>query len=128
HRGLVAPQIVTLALALDERLAAWRRDTPGCAGRIHLNNAGASFSPRPVTETVAGYLQREQEIGGYEAEEEAADRLRAGYDALARVLNCAPRNVAVVENATVAFSQALGTFDFAPGDRLVTTRNDYSSN
>jgi selenocysteine lyase/cysteine desulfurase len=118
---------VTLT-ALDERLAAWRRDTPGCAGRIHLNNAGAAFSPRPVTEAVLDHLRREQEIGGYEAEEEAADRLRAGYGALASLLHCAPRNVAVVENATVAFSQALGAFDFAPGDRLVTTRNDYSSN
>jgi len=120
--------VTTLAPALDERLAAWRRDTPGCAGRIHLNNAGAAFSPRPVIETVLGHLQREQEIGGYEAEDEAADRLLAGYAALASLLGCAPRNIAVVENATVAFFQALSAFDFAPGDRLVTTRNDYSSN
>lgn len=121
--------MTALAPLLDERLAAWRRDTPGCAGRrIHLNNAGAAFSPRPVIEAVLGHLQREQEIGGYEAAEEAADRLRAGYGALAGLLGCAPHNVAVVENATVAFSQALSAFDFAPGDRLVTTRNDYSSN
>jgi selenocysteine lyase/cysteine desulfurase len=33
-----------------------------------------------------------------------------------------------VENATVAFSQALAAFDFAPGDVLVTTFNDYTSN
>lgn len=120
--------MTALAPLLDERLAAWRRDTPGCASRIHLNNAGAAFSPRPVIAAVLGHLQREQEIGGYEAKDEAADRLRAGYDALAGLLGCAPRNVAVVENATVAFSQALSAFDFAPGDRLVTTRNDYSSN
>ena len=119
---------MTLTVALDERLAAWRRDTPGCAGRAHFNNAGAAFSPRPVIEAVLGHLRREQEIGGYEAEEEAAGRLRAGYEALGSLLGCAARNVAVVENATVAFSQALSAFDFAPGDRLVTTRNDYSSN
>jgi selenocysteine lyase/cysteine desulfurase len=121
--------VTALAPILDERLAAWRRDTPGCAtGRVHLNNAGAAFSPRPVIEAVLGHLQREQEIGGYEAEEEAADRLRAGYGVLAGLLGCAPHNVAVVENATVAFFQALSAFDLAPGDRLVTTRNDYSSN
>jgi len=33
--------------------------------------------------------------------------------------------MAIVENATVAFSQALSAFDFRPGDRIVTTRADY---
>src|SRR5437899_11351272 len=36
--------------------------------------------------------------------------------------------MASVENATVAFSQALSAFDFRPGDRIVTTRADYPSN
>jgi selenocysteine lyase/cysteine desulfurase len=115
--------------ALDrDRVAALRRDTPGCAGRVHLNNAGSSFSPRPVIEAILGHLRREQEIGGYEASYEAADRLRESYESLGRLLGCAPRNVAVVENATVAFSQALSAFDFAPGDVLVTSRSDYPSN
>jgi selenocysteine lyase/cysteine desulfurase len=115
----------------DERIAAWRRDTPGCAGpapRVHLNNAGAALSPLPVVDAVLSHLRREQEIGGYEAADEAAGRLREGYAGVGRLLGCAPRNVAVVENATVAFSQALAAFDFAPGDLLVTTRNDYPSN
>jgi selenocysteine lyase/cysteine desulfurase len=116
-----------MALA-DERIEFLRRDTPGCAGRVHLNNAGASFSPRPVIDAVLGHLRREQEIGGYEASAEAAGRLRESYGHLGRLLGCAPRNVAVVENATVAFSQALSAFDFAPGDVLVTTRADYPSN
>lgn len=117
-----------LTVSLDERTAAWRRDTPGCAERVHLNNAGASFSPLPVLETVLAHLRREQEIGGYEAADEAAGRLRETYESLGRLLGCAARNVAVVENATVAFSQALSAFDFEPGDRLVTTHSDYTSN
>jgi selenocysteine lyase/cysteine desulfurase len=36
--------------------------------------------------------------------------------------------VAMLENATVAVSQALSAFDFQPGDVLVTTHNDYTSN
>jgi selenocysteine lyase/cysteine desulfurase len=116
------------AAVSEQRIAAWRRDTPGCAERVHLNNAGSSFSPRPVFETELAHLRREQEIGGYEAAEEAAGRLAASYESLSHLLGCAARNVAVVENATVAFSQALSAFDFSPGDRLVTTRNDYTSN
>jgi selenocysteine lyase/cysteine desulfurase len=120
--------VSALTAVSEERIAAWRRDTPGCAGRVHLNNAGSSFSPRPVFEVELAHLRREQEIGGYEAAEEAADRLAASYESLGHLLGCAARNVAVVENATVAFSQALSAFDFAPGDRLVTTRADYTSN
>src|SRR5690349_11483870 len=71
-------------------LDRWRRDTPGCRDRIHLNNAGAALVPRLV--------------------------------------GAAPRNIALVENATVAFSQALSAFDFRPGDRIVTSRTDYPSN
>jgi selenocysteine lyase/cysteine desulfurase len=123
----VADQQTTDSIT-DEQIARWRRDTPGCAQRMHLNNAGASLPPRAVTEAAVGHLQREAEIGGYEAADEAAPRVAAVYEHLARLLACAPRNVAVVENATVAVSQALSAFDFAPGDALVTTRSDYTSN
>jgi len=119
---------VTAHVLLADRLTLWRADTPGCAERAHFNNAGAALMPRPVADAVLGHLARELRIGGYEAAEEAADRVRQSYDWIARLLGCAPRNVAVVENATVAFSQALSVFDFAPGDVLVTTRHDYTSN
>jgi selenocysteine lyase/cysteine desulfurase len=112
----------------DEQVALWRRDTPGCASRIHLNNAGAALTPRPVAGVVTAYLGRELEIGGYEASDEAAERVRDVYGQIGRLLGCAPRNVAVVENATVAVSQALSAFDFQAGDVLVTTRSDYTSN
>jgi len=112
----------------EEQVIAWRRDTPGCAGRLHFNNAGAALSPRAVIDTVTAHLRREQEIGGYEAADEAAGRVRDVYGHVGRLLACEPRNVAVVENATVAVSQALSAFDFEPGDVLVTTRSDYPSN
>ena len=84
--------------------------------------------PRTVTETALGHLRREQEIGGYEAADEAAERVQEVYGHLGRLLGCPGKNVAVVENATVAVSQALSAFDFEPGDVLVTTRSDYPSN
>ena len=109
-------------------LDTWRHDTPGCRDRIHLNNASAALMPRPVLDTLARHLQREGEIGGYEAAEEAAAAVRETYELVARLVGGAPRNIALVENATVAFSQALSAFDFHPGDRIVTTRADYPSN
>src|SRR5438445_10117009 len=109
-------------------LDRWRRETPGCRNRIHLNNAGAGLLPRPVRDALMQHLAREAAIGGYEAADEAEPRVRETYALVAQLVGAAPRNIALVENATVAFSQALSAFDFRPGDRIVTTRADYPSN
>lgn len=108
-------------------LERWRADTPGCRDRIHLNNAGAALSPRSVLETMQRFLTREAELGGYEAQDEAAVEGQRAYQAVGRIVGARPDNIAVVENATVAVSQALSAFDFHPGDVLVTTRSDYPS-
>lgn len=84
--------------------------------------------PQPVLDVMTQHLRREAAIGGYEAADEAGPRVRETYAALARLIGAATRNIAVVENATVAFSQALQAFDFHPGDVIVTTTADYPSN
>lgn len=95
---------------------------------MHLNNAGAGLMPQPVLDVITKHLQREAAIGGYEAADEAEPRVRECYEILARLVGAKARNIAIVENATVAFSQALSAFDFHPGDVIVTTRADYPSN
>jgi len=113
----------------DRDLERLRADTPGLAsGVIHLNNAGASLMPRPVLDAVRAHLELEARIGGYEAADSARAEIAAAYESVARLVGAAPRNIAMVENATVAFFQALAAFDFAPGDIILTTRNDYISN
>lgn len=112
----------------EPQLRHWREDTPGCAHRVHLNNAGAGLMPRPVLDAIVAHLDREANFGGYESSDDAASAVNDSYAAVARILGAQPRNVAVVENATVAFFQALSAFDFRPGDVIVTTRNDYISN
>jgi selenocysteine lyase/cysteine desulfurase len=115
-------------MPIRAELARWRDDTPGCADRIHLNNAGASLPPLPVLEAVTAHLQREAQIGGYEAADEAVEAVQQSYGAVARIVGCAAHNIAVVGNSTVAFAQALSAFDFHPGDVIVTSRADYISN
>ncbi len=105
----------------------WRNDTPGCAYRAHFNNAGAALMPRSVTDAISAHLMLEQEIGGYEASDAAADRIADTYRAVASLIGARERNVAIVEHATMAFNQALAAFDFNPGDRIVVTRADYVS-
>lgn len=113
---------------LERDLLRWRGDTPGCSGLIHLNNAGAALVPRPVQEAIAEHLELEQELGGYEAAEAQAASLGEAYAVVARLLGAHSRNIALVQNSTVAFAQAISAFDFGGGDIVLTSRSDYASN
>ena len=95
---------------------------------IHFNNAGASLPSRCVMDAVARHLQREAEIGGYRALAEAADRVEAVYASIARLLNAAPEEIALVESATRAWDTAFTALALRPGDRILTARAEYASN
>ena len=101
---------------MDAVVKQWREDTPGCAKQIHLNNAGSGLMPRAVLEAITAHLNREANFGGYESADDAEAAVAEAYANVARVLGAQPRNIAVVENSTVAFFQALSAFDFKAGD------------
>lgn len=109
-------------------VARLRAETPGCAHRVHLNNAGASLMPEPVLAAIRGHIELEGRIGGYEAEAEAASEIAAARQAVAALLATDPANVAFTEHATASFTQALSAVRFARGDVVLTTRADYVSN
>jgi selenocysteine lyase/cysteine desulfurase len=95
---------------------------------VHLNNAGAALVPRQVRDAVAAHLNLEEEIGGYEAADAQTEALKATYQALAELLGTRAHNLALVQNSTVAFAQAISAFDPGPGDAILTSRSDYASN
>jgi selenocysteine lyase/cysteine desulfurase len=84
--------------------------------------------PRPVLDAITEQLELEAKLGGYEASDARQPDIAQTYDWVAELIGANARNIAVVENATAAFAQALSAFDFQPGDVLLTTRNDYISN
>jgi selenocysteine lyase/cysteine desulfurase len=109
-------------------IARWRAETPGCERITHLNNAGASLMPRPVGEAIRAHLDLEQQVGAYEAADAESDAIQKSYVAMGRLLGAEARNVALVQNSTVAFAQAISAFDLGPGDIVLTSRSDYASN
>ena len=114
-------------MTMEERVEEWRSETPGCAHRIHFNNAGAALMPRPVIDAITEHIALESEIGGYEAADARESAIEAVYADTAQLINAEPRNVAIVANATAGFIQSISSFDFAPGDVIVTTKSDYTS-
>ena len=114
-------------IASDE-VERLRAETPGCANRIHLNNAGAGLMPAHVLAAMVEHLELEAEIGGYEAADARADAAADSYAAVAELLGCAGTNVAFASSATDAYSRALSSVPFEPGDAILTTEDDYISN
>ena len=109
-------------------VARARAETPGCERVLHFNNAGAGLMPAPVLEAQIAHLRREAEIGGYEAKDEAGERLAALYPSIARLIGAEPDEIALVENATVAWDLAFHSLAFGPGDRILTAEAEYASN
>jgi selenocysteine lyase/cysteine desulfurase len=123
---------------------SWRRDavldleriraeTPGIVAhptQAYLHNAGAALMPRCVLDAQKSHLDLEAEIGGYAAAARAAERLGAVYDSVARLLNATRNEVALVENATVAWQMAFYglALTFRPGDRILTAQAEYGAN
>ncbi|MCB1664284.1 MAG: aminotransferase class V-fold PLP-dependent enzyme [Pseudomonadales bacterium] len=109
-------------------IASVRADTPACDSLIHFNNAGASLSPRCVTDAVFDHLRLEQQIGGYEAANAASTALENFYHAFARMLHCEASEIAFAENATHAWNNLFGAVPLAQGDRILTGQSEYASN
>jgi selenocysteine lyase/cysteine desulfurase len=114
--------------ATDADVARWRAETPGCERHVHLNNAGAGLMTQTVLDVMKAHLDEEALDGGYEAAHDNAPRIAAAYDSVARLCNAQTRNIAFIENATTGVALILSAFAWKPGDRIVTTRNDYASN
>lgn len=106
----------------------YRRETPGCSERIHLNNAGAGLMPQPVVDAIQAHVTLEARIGGYEAHWAKRPQIETCYASVGKLLGARPENIAFVENATVAFMQALSSVSFSAGDVILTSEDDYISN
>ncbi|WP_214324374.1 aminotransferase class V-fold PLP-dependent enzyme [Nonomuraea sediminis] len=109
-------------------VAKAREATPGVGNVAHFNNAGASLPSQGVLSAVVDHLLLEADIGGYEAAARAADRLAAVYSSAARLLNCSPDEIALVDSATRAWDLAFYAIPWRRGDRILTSKAEYASN
>lgn len=106
----------------------FRSDTPGTSLRVHLNNAGAALMPRSVIDTVIGHLEREAEIGGYEAHAENLDGVEGVYGSVAELIGAGRDEVTLADSATLAWQRLFYSLHFSPGDRILTTSTEFAAN
>lgn len=74
------------------------------------------------------HIDLESEIGGYAAADRESDRLETVYGSVARLLNATPDEIALAENATVAWQMAFYALPFRKGDRILTAEAEYAAN
>jgi selenocysteine lyase/cysteine desulfurase len=67
-------------------------------------------------------------VGGYAAADAVQEEIEAVYEKLAGLVNGRPSEIALVENATVAWQMAFHSIPFQPGDRILTAKAAYASN
>jgi len=102
--------------------------TPGTAERKHLNNAGAALMTETVLAAQVEHLRLEAAIGGYEAAAATEERFDAVYRSIATLIGATTDELAIVDNATVAWDLAFGSIRFDNGDTILTTEAEYATN
>ncbi|WCT11960.1 aminotransferase class V-fold PLP-dependent enzyme [Mucilaginibacter jinjuensis] len=112
----------------EEEIQQFRAETKGAAHKIHFNNAGSALPPDVVVDTVINYLQEEAMNGGYETEFKYKDELENTYNLIARLVNANPDEIAILENASTAWSAAFYAINFKPGDEIITSEMEYVTN
>ena len=105
-----------------------RAETPGVAHVVHLSACGSGLMPQPVLAAVQDHLELEARIGGYEAYNRQAAALDGVYDQVARLIGAKGQEIALLENATLAWCQAFYALAFKPGDRILTCEAEYAAN
>lgn len=118
---------ITSAMTREE-VEQFRHDTPGVGHSAYFMNAGASLMPQPVDAAIREHLDREMQLGGYGAADAFADELDGVYTSVARLIGAAPDEIAITENATVAWQMAFYSQKLKAGDRILTCEAEYGAN
>lgn len=112
----------------EQEILQLRTETKGTKQKIHFNNAGASLPPDVVVEAVINYLTEEAANGGYETEAKYKEQVENIYPLVAKLINADKDEIALVENASVAWGLAFNGIDFKQGDEIIISEMEYVTN
>lgn len=110
-----------------EKVAALRAALPATRAGIYLDTG--SFGPIPAESAAATRQAEEREVAlgraTRSAHDELVDRMAEARGALAAVLGTDMDRVALTHSTTEGIGLAVGTLDWHPGDRALTTSQEH---
>ena len=105
-----------------------RSETPGIGNSIHLLASGSALMPKQVVDAVVNHTLLEAQIGGYEAQARESEALDGIYGSVANHINAKSQEIALMENATVAWCHAFYALPLKPKSRILTCEAEYAAN
>ncbi len=105
-----------------------RAETPGVQHSIHLLACGSALMPQSVIDAIVDHTQLEGRIGGYEAKNQQDAVLESVYDSVAQHISANRSEIALMENATVAWCHAFYALPLKSGSRILTCEAEYAAN
>lgn len=119
-------EVECTVLSLD--LENIRRATPGIGNSTHLLASGSALMPQPVVDAIVEHTLLEAQFGGYEAQERQSEKLDQVYVSVAKHIHAKPKEIALVENASVAWAHAFYALPLKPKSRILTCEAEYAAN
>lgn len=125
---------------MDAQLAAWRRDFPALAQRVHgnrlayLDSAATALKPQAVIDAVTAVLTRDAgnvHRGVHALSEAASAAFDAARHRIARFIGAAEGEVVLTSGTTASINlvaHAWGRVHVGPGDAVVATELEHHSN
>jgi selenocysteine lyase/cysteine desulfurase len=110
-----------------EKLAAIRAALPATRAGIYLNTGSCGPIPAESAAAMRQAEDRELAIGraSRDAHEDLLERMAETRGALAAVLGTDIAGIALTHSTTDGIGLALGTLDWRPGDRALTTNHEH---
>jgi cysteine desulfurase / selenocysteine lyase len=104
--------------------ASIRLEFPALDRWTFLNTATCGQLPLRAQQAMSRHLERRDQHACADLVEwfDDADSVRASA---ARLINCAPSDIAFIPNASTALSLVVGGIDWQPGDRMVTLSDEF---
>src|SRR5690554_55474 len=123
------PSHIASTLTFSEaEVHLFREDTPGVRESAYLMSAGSALMTTSVYSAIRDHLDLEMKIGGYAAADSRAEALDGVYDSVAKLIGADADEIALTENATVAWQLIFNSLRFSPGDKILTCEAEYGAN
>jgi cysteine desulfurase / selenocysteine lyase len=111
---------------------AIRADFPCLTDELaYFDSVASSLTPTPVIDAMVDYYTHYRaniHRGSYDLSIQASERFDEAVTTIARFINAEPDEVVLTQNATQAINLAALTLDFEPGDEIVLSSLEHTSN